>query len=814
MARYLTPAKVGLLVLVELYAEEAIPSDAVVPVLSFIASQVMAYDPSGPAASQTTRWTKAERAVSLVISFKDFERLLSSYPFLQGLPGKRLWDQFLNKLWGIDSLYALEAFFDHLSSVLSKSKDDLRKEGLDPDQLEPGVKLAPNSPLGAFVRRARLEYQRLHFHDCTELWKDFVRYRQPTCHYQKRKNPEFSRYSFDNVLLRGELEDWDVDKVASLASVAYGDMLAGDHTGTLSVSIDDVENLLDFQIEQMQKYGNRIPLEIRHQFHDLLNDSFLVPSLTHYITFLDAWRAGDYPTAFDFLHRYFDYTMQHRDRLFYQYALMNLAVLQADFGCHKEAMTAMLETVATARENRDMTCLNFSLNWLFHFGQAHPDLIRDLRSDNLLGTGKETMAFLRVKARESGMWTLWSSVLLSEAKLCLINGDSIATALEHMVRSSQIIVEKNMKGMFGAQLGLYSSLWSRLGLGHLAAVSCEIFLRCHTYHSMFDDELKILSRFSLALLDQGKYREAMETLDKADENSLRSWKPNQYWYKYRGFVRLRRDLHHNNLDGAEQLLDQFLQSKADDFEPDLALVIDASHIDYLTRRGDLSSAFGKVDKMISDLQEENRDICLRVRALLVKVSLLDRCGRPQRAFSLALRAANLSLRARLMSLLWAAIGALSNILVSMGEFEAAAQLLTAILPRSLESETPALTAKLYAYLADANMGLAGQAQSDTKAGDGEAAVGREYETTRVVETTKAVIKRRDDYLKRAATAVQRAFDEYSSVEDVKGQCEMMAKKAVIMKVMGDMALAADYAAAYVELKKKAESWELDRGETK
>ncbi|KAL6698458.1 anaphase-promoting complex subunit 5 domain-containing protein [Trichoderma pleuroticola] len=812
MTRYLTPAKVGLLVLVELYVKEAIPSDAVVPVLSFIASHMIGYDPNGPSTSQATRWTKAERAVSLVVSIKDFEKLLSSYPFLMGLPGKRLWDQFLNNLWGIDSLDALEDFFANLLLMLPKSKEELRKEGLDPDEPELGVKLSHNSPLGAFVRRARLEYQRLPFHECTELWKDFVRYRQPTSHHQKRKNPEFSRYSFDNVLLRGELEDWDVDKVASLASVAYGDMLAGDRTGTLPVSLEDVESLLDFQIEQMQKYGNRIPLEIRHQFHDLLNDTFLIPSVTHYITFLDAWRAGDYTTAFDFLHRYFDYTMQHRDRLFYQYALMNLAVLQADFGCYKEAMTAMLETVATARETRDMTCLNFSLNWLFHFGQAHPDLIRGLQSDNLLGTGKETMAFLRVKARESGMWTLWSSVLLSEAKLCLINGDSIATALEHMVRSSQLIVEKNMKAMFGAHLGLYSSLWGRLGIGHLASVSCEIFLRCHTYHSMFDDELKILGRFSLALLDQGKYREAMEVLDNVDENSLRSWKPSQYWYKYRGVVRLKRDLHHDNLDGAELLLDQFLQSRGDDLEPDLAFVIDTAHIDYLIRRGDLSSASAKVDRMISELQDEDRDISLRVKALLIKVSLLDRCGRPQRAFSMALRAANLCLRARLMSLLWASIGAIANILVSMGEFEAAAQLLTAVLPRSLECESPALTAKLYAYLADANMGLAGQSEVETKASDGGETPRRDRER-RGSEATKAAIQRRDEYLNRAAMAVQMAFDEYSSIEDITNQCQMMAKKAVIMKVLGDMALAADYAAAYVGLKKKAESLSLQRGET-
>lgn len=31
------------------------------------------------------------------------------------------------------------------------------------------------------------------------------------------------------------------------------------------------------------EYGNRIPMEIRHQFQDLLHDSFLIPSLTHYL---------------------------------------------------------------------------------------------------------------------------------------------------------------------------------------------------------------------------------------------------------------------------------------------------------------------------------------------------------------------------------------------------------------------------------------------------------------------------------------------------------------------------------------------------
>ncbi|KFG83437.1 anaphase-promoting complex protein [Metarhizium anisopliae] len=785
MARYLTPAKVGLLALVELYTEEAVPSDAVLPVLSFITSHLLDHDSTDPLSSQEARWAKAERTVSLVITIKDFEKVLGSYPFLMGMPGRKLWDQFLAKLWEINSLDSLNDFFERIKEMLVRAKGERRKDDDgDPEQVDKSIRLSRNSPFGAFIRRSRLEYQKLRFHDCTELWKAFVRYRQPTAHYLRRKNPSFGRLSFDNILLLGEQGDWDPASVSALAAVAYGDMLIGDESSTIPVSTDDVESLLEFQIEQMQKYGNRIPLEIRHQFHDLLHDSFLVPSLTHYLSFLDAWKSGDYPTAFDFLHRYFDYTMQYRDRLFYQYALMNLAVLQAEFGCHQEAIAAMLEAVSTARENRDMTCLNFALNWLFHFGRAHPNLVRDLESNSLLGTGKESLAFLRVKAKESGMWSLWSSVLLSEAKLGLINGDSVATSLEYMVRSSQVIVERNMKTMFGSQLSLYSALWNRLGLTQLSTLTSEIFLMCHARHAVFDDELKHTCRIALTLSDRGRYDEGLQYLEKLDENSLRSWKSSQYWYKYRAIIKLRKDLRHNNLDGAEELLRQLLQSNSDDLEPDMAFIIDSLHIDCLIRRGDLQKAFQKVEGLICKLRDENKDIALRVKLLLMKVALLDKCGRPQRAFSTAVRATNIAWRARLIPCLWQAIGALSNILVSLGEFEAAIQLLIAVLPRALECESSSLSAQLYSFLADANMGMAGNMPAKSS--------------------------KRTEHMTRALSAVQKAFDHYSAIEDIKGQCEMMAKKAMIMKLTGEVALAADYAAAYVELQRTAESLRLGR----
>ncbi|KAI1760947.1 anaphase-promoting complex subunit 5-domain-containing protein [Hypoxylon sp. FL1150] len=777
MSRFLNPAKIGLLALIELYINKTVPASSIVEVLSFITSHLIDSDWLISSSDPESRWNRAEKTVSLVISIADFEKVLSLYTAASGIPGRSLWYAFLDRLWKIDSLDALHEFFHNRSSLLVKTKDELREDA-ELGIPAPGpevILLARNSPFGAFVRRCQLEFTRLRFSDVSSLWIDFIKYRQTTATYYRKKTPSFQRLSFDHVLLEGE-SDWGID-TENVTSIAYGDMLRDDPNSTLPVSTDDIEKLLEFQIEQMQKYGTRIPQEIQHQFHDLLNDSFMVPSLTHYLSYLDAWRAGDYSTSFDYLHRYFDYTMQNRDRSFYQYALMNLAVLQADFGCYKEAIAAMLETVSTARENRDMTCLNFALNWLFHFGRAHPQVTKELESNSMLGTGKESLAYLRGRAKETGMWTLWSSSLMSEAKTGLANGESVATAVEHLVRSSQILVERNMKSMIGSQLSISIALWDRLGVSYLSATTCEVFLRCHTRHSNIDDALKVICRQATTLALKGKYDEALGLLENLDDNALRTWKPSQYWYKFRGIIKLRRDIHRNNLDGAEFLLSQLLQSRNEDLEPDLDVIIDTLHIECLIRRGRLDEAFAKVEAMVANLRDENKDIALRVRLLILKAELLSQCGRPQKGFTIAVRAANVALRARLPPYLWPAIGAIANILTSLGEFEPAIQILTAVLPRTLECEVTSTIAKLYSYLGDANMGMAGKMPPRSN--------------------------KRMEFMTKALEAIEKSFNHYSSIEDTNKQCEMMAKKATIMKVSGDNVLANDYAAAYLAIRRDA-----------
>ena len=116
--------------------------------------------------------------------------------------------------------------------------------------------------------------------------------------------------------------------------------------------------------------------------------------------------------------------MHNRDRTFYQYALLNMAILHADFGCYSEAITAMQETISTARENNDLGCLNYSLSWLYHFGKAHPEEVSEVLNKGVLGTEKETLSVLKSKAKETNMWSLLSTSLLSEAKLILGNVNS------------------------------------------------------------------------------------------------------------------------------------------------------------------------------------------------------------------------------------------------------------------------------------------------------------------------------------------------------------------------------------------------------
>lgn len=247
MTRFLTPAKIGLLALIELYTDAIVPTSSTLPVLSFILNQLI------PATIKSQIKEPASSGfLPFVLDLKSFEFLLAAHPAASGLPGRSLWDHFLKKLWEIDSLDTLHVFFAQRTNLLARTRDDIKKDaelGIPPPS-DDMILLSRTSPCGAFVRRSKVEFERLRFSDALSLWTAFSRWREESRKYWTRRNGGLGRWAGDKALAEGE-EEWGTDATELLELVAYGASNVDNEYGG-DVSTDDVEKLLEFQVEQMQ----------------------------------------------------------------------------------------------------------------------------------------------------------------------------------------------------------------------------------------------------------------------------------------------------------------------------------------------------------------------------------------------------------------------------------------------------------------------------------------------------------------------------------------------------------------------------------
>ena len=183
-----------------------------------------------------------------------------------------------------------------------------------------------------------------------------------------------------------------------------------------------------------------------------------------------------------------------------------------------------------------------------------------------------------------------------------------------------------------------------------------------------------------------------------------------------------------------------------------------------------------LESLAIKFESPRTDILQRVKLMTLKARIYDKAGIPQKGFSVALRAANLAHKGMILPALWEAVGAISRVLLSLREFEASARLMESIMPQVFECEDCHLAALSFANLADAHMGLAGEAKDESL--------------------------QRKEHLTKALGYIDGAFDEFSKIEAVRGQCEMMAKKATIMHLNGDPVLANDCAAKYLDIKQR------------
>lgn len=212
---------------------------------------------------------------------------------------------------------------------------------------------------------------------------------------------------------------------------------------------------------------------------------------------------------------------------------------------------------------------------------------------------------------------------------------------------------------------------------------------------------------------------------------------------------------------------------------DLSNNICLLEVDFSNRKGDYGRSLQLVENAAQPVQEENFDILTQVKLLCLKVHLLIKTGQPHRGLSLAIRAASIAHRSRVLAGFWEALGAVASVLLCLEEFEACAEIMESIIPQVLETEDCELAARSYSLLADANMGIAGKLSRD-RHGD----------------------PARKDCITCALEYLHSACDNFEDIEDISGQCETVAKKATIMHLSGDLVLANDYAAKYLDLRRQ------------
>ncbi|KAF2146216.1 uncharacterized protein K452DRAFT_219925 [Aplosporella prunicola CBS 121167] len=748
MARYLNPQKISLLVLSSLYCDSVLPVSATLPILSFITAQII------PPSLPHFALSDSENSNNGVVSIHDFENALASVASIS--PDQTLLDLFLERLWSIDSLDALHEFFDGLSDLLAKPG-----QGATGPEAEPSGKrriyLSRTSPLGMFIRRAQLEFTRLQFYDASKLWSAFINYRQPTAAsgLEQTEDPE-------NPVFDANLPNLDAIRGDDLFEAAYGHLARDKKTDALA-STDEIERLLAFQIDQLQRFGNRVPDDMKEGLRQMLGPTSTTPSLAHFVSrFFDAWRAGDYTSSFDHLHRYFDYTMQTRDKTYYQYALLHMAILQADFGCFSEAIAAMNETIATARENQDMSCLNFSLSWLNHLSKAYPKQIKASGYGGMLGTERDGLAFLKSKAKETKMWSLLSATLLSEAKMLLSNGGPVPRAFEQIFQCSHLNITHCLTSNQGAQMLMQASMYGRLGMTHLSNTYCDVLRVCYGSVCPVDDILRSICHTAFISSQSGSYSEALKILESVKTADHRTLKFHQYVVNNSALLRAKRALRRSDTDTAAHFIRQLQSFSPSD--PEILFQLATLSIHQQIRNGCYSAALQRIEDLLAELKAEDADLYQRIHLLTMKAMLFCRTGEPEKGFSVAMRAASAAHRARLWPALWEAVCVIAETLVALGEFAAASRLADAIIPQVLEAGDKQLCAKLYAVQADAHVGLGGHAMAS----------GSSYE---------AEIVQADLFLDKAGQC-------FHQIEDVRGESETLAKKALLGKLRGDEAGAA------------------------
>lgn len=236
MLRLVTPESIYLLAIIEQYCDGLVSARGTVPVLSFITSQLPPdVAPRHPSSDNATNKSSrlgldvARMQVVLSESANSITSQRQDYVYTE------LWDGFIQRVLGLDSLDALVQFFSQLRRVF-----DLKAITT--------FRLTPSSLLGSFVRRQLFEFEKLLFNDHMKLWHDFEEYRVPLAESiwdVKDHYPNLPALDKD----RGSLDKASDNEITEIIKKSIDGS-----TGPSKLDTDAAMFLLKFQVERMESW--------------------------------------------------------------------------------------------------------------------------------------------------------------------------------------------------------------------------------------------------------------------------------------------------------------------------------------------------------------------------------------------------------------------------------------------------------------------------------------------------------------------------------------------------------------------------------
>nr|OQO29643.1 hypothetical protein B0A51_02251 [Rachicladosporium sp. CCFEE 5018] len=758
MARFLAPHKICLLVLVEAYLDAPPDASHTALLLDNVATHLL------PRSSLHDSNTSG--SISLFcLPFKDIpsER-----------PGCTFHDDFVNALWQAGSLDALHTLINRLSLAVSSSA------GLAQSRCSPG------SPLGQYIRRSSVEWTRLPFDDSIALLQAYIQFLHPTWEVLTRRSPDtaraFLKAQGDGATLAATLASSDGQIVQDSTSVSTGDLQAA-----LSRSIDF-----------LQRRGMRVPQALKSRLHAWLTQHGSheagSSSLRHFMSFFEAWRANQYSRALENLHRYFDYSIANKSaaestdlggsvKLYYQYALLHLSVLHADFEHWVESQAAMDECIATARENQDSECLTFALSWTLYLRQVHAtrsSTSLPSRDDGSRGQSSHgELAFLKQRGKDSRQWSLVSSTLLEEAKLELRVGGVTPKAFEHLYQAAHLNIQHGNTSLMCADTVFLAGLYDRIGQTHTASRHCTAILAVLGDHSNLRDVVRAKCRLAYGLALRGLYDEARGLIDDIMLRTVGSLKLQQRADAFARLIALLRAIREGDAETASAL-HRILVSMRDCGDPELS-----QHLDTLTavflQEADSNIAFAHVTRKPPPSNSlvtstGDTDLAHRLQLMVRKASMFVRAGHAEQAISIAMRAAAAAERSLLTPVLLEAVLVVARILIALGEFEGALRLCQASIARTMQvTGSSELSSSLFAVCMEAYVGIGGQQAGNSKA------------------VTSAI--------RTSLSHCERAYEASAALKDRAAQIRMLAAKMALLSELPDTTAIIDTRARLQELLK-------------